>query len=583
MSDMQSTLTQHGIRLRDFRTGSHKAICPQCSHLRRKKTDPCLSVTISADNRAVWNCHHCDFTGGAGGEYFRPSREKKAYRKPERVQQPIKPDTLFAWFKSRGISQQVVERMGIYKTRMWFPQTNQEEDCIAFPYDWQGELRNVKYRTAKKDFRQEKDPEPVFYNADAIAEDQDLIICEGEIDVLSFLEAGFTHVISLPNGAPSAPEVSDKRYEPFGTHWDAIMKVRRVLIASDMDAPGEFLAQEIARRIGRDRSFRVRMPSLGDVQTKDANECLVEHGADILRECVHHAQPWPIDGLHEVDDFYDAVMDLYHGKGAQPLSTGFSELDKAFKYIPGQFIAVTGIPNHGKSRVIDQIAIQTAQERGEKWAMFSPETGESNHYADLCEIFAKGPFFDGPTLRLSENDVKNALAWMREHIYMLGAVEHTPSIDWLLERARAAVLRYGVTNIVIDPYNELEASRPEKLTETEFVSQLISKCKRFSKHHECTVWMVIHPTKLKASSEGGKEPVPGLYDLAGSAHWRNKADAGLVVYRDYAAELTYIMAKKIRRQPMCGRPGSVKFEFVGADRRFRAILDSYAPLGKESI
>ncbi|MFU0504030.1 DnaB-like helicase C-terminal domain-containing protein [Pseudaminobacter sp. NGMCC 1.201702] len=582
MHDTRSALAEHGIRLRDDKPGNHKTVCPNCSSSRRKKSDPCLSVTVETDGRAVWNCHHCSWTGATGGEGYRPARERRTYRRPERVAAPQRPETLIGWFGKRGISPATVEKFGIYKTRQWFPQTEKEEDCIAFPYEWDGELRNVKYRTASKHFRQEKDPEPVFFNADSIAEGEDLIICEGEVDVMSFSEAGFVHVVSLPNGAPSGPETSDKRYEPFGTHWDAVMKVRRVLIATDMDAPGEQLAQEIAKRVGRDRCFRIRMPLHNDVQCKDANECLVEHGTEVLRECVAQAEPWPIDGLHDVEDFALDVMDLYHGKGPQPLTTGFAELDKAFKYIPGQFIAVTGIPNHGKSRVIDQIAVQTARLRDEKWAMFSPETGEANHVADLCEIWAGNPFFDGPNLRMTENDVSAALAWLNERIYMLGAVEHTPSIDWLLERARAAVIRYGVKNIVIDPYNELEASRPDKQTETEFVSQLISKCKRFAKHHECTVWMVIHPTKMR-STDDGKDPVPGLYDLAGSAHWRNKADAGLVVYRDYEKAATFVISKKIRRQPMCGRPGAVKLQFVGADRRFQDIRDSYASLGSEAI
>nr|WMC97932.1 toprim domain-containing protein [Aminobacter aminovorans] len=580
MTDTSAALAEHGIRLRDHKTGNHKTTCPNCSSTRRKKTDQCLSVTIENDGRAVWNCHHCGWSGGAGGEGYRPIRERRTYRKPERVENPQRPETLYGWFTKRGITQGAVDQFGIYKTRKWFPQTNAEEDCLAFPYEWQGELRNVKYRTITKQFRQEKEPEPVFFNADSIAEGEDLIICEGEVDVMSFAVAGFLHVVSLPNGAPSKEEASDKRYEPFGTHWEDLLKVRRILIASDMDEPGEMLAQEIARRVGRDRCFRVRMPVSGDVQCKDANECLVDHGIEVLRECVAQAEPWPIDGLHDVEDFAVDVMDLYHGRGPRPLSTGFYELDKAFKYIPGQFIAVTGIPNHGKSRVIDQIAVQTARLRNEKWAMFSPETGEANHVADLCEIWAGQPFYDGPNQRMTEADLSSAMLWLNERIFLLGAVEHTPSIDWLLERARAAVIRYGVTNIVIDPYNEVEASRPEKLTETEFVSQLISKCKRFAKHHGCAVWMVIHPTKMK-TTEDGKDPVPGLYDLAGSAHWRNKADAGLVVYRDYENETTFVISKKIRRQPICGRPGSVKFEFVGADRRFRDYPDSYATLGSK--
>lgn len=388
MLDTESALAQHGVRLRDCNTGNHKTTCPNCSSMRRKKSDPCLSVTVEPDGRAVWNCHHCGWSGATAGAGYRPIRERRIYRRPERVAQPQRPDTLVAWFTKRGISRATVEKFGVYKSRQWFPQTDREEDCIAFPYEWDGALRNVKYRTADKHFRQEKDPEPVFFNADSIAEGEDLIIVEGEIDVMAMVEAGFEHVVSLPNGAPSGPETSDKRYEPFGTHWDALMKVRRVLIATDMDEPGEQLAQEIARRIGRDRCFRVKMPLHGDVQCKDANECLIEHGPEVLRECVAQADPWPIDGLHEIEDFAAEVMDLYEGRGPQPLSTGFVEVDKAFKYIPGQFIAVTGIPNHGKSRWVDQLMVTTARLRDEKWAVFSPETGEGNHIADLCEIWA---------------------------------------------------------------------------------------------------------------------------------------------------------------------------------------------------
>lgn len=578
MADTRAALAEHNIRLRDEKPGSHKTTCPSCSSSRRKKADPCLSVTIEGDGRAVWLCHHCGFSGATGGEGFRPARERRVYRKPERPSRREQPDTMLAWFQKRGISSETVQKFGVYKTRQWFPQTEKEEDCIAFPYDWDGELRNVKYRTANKFFRQEKDPEPVFFNADSIGAGEDLIICEGEIDVMSFVEAGFHHVVSLPNGAPSGPETSDKRYEPFGTHWELITKVRRILIATDMDEPGEQLSQEIAKRVGRDRCYRVKMP----IGTKDGNECLVKHGAGELVAAVNFPEPWPIEGLHDVEEFSLDVMDLYHGRGPQPVSTGWPEMDKAFKYIPGQFIAVTGIPNHGKSRWLSQVMVQTARLRDERWAIFSPETGHANQIADLCEIWAGHPFFDGPSPRMTEQDVTGAMLWLRERVFLLGTLEHTPSIDWLLERARAAVIRYGVKNVVFDPYNEIEASRPDKLSETEFVSQLISKCKRFGKLHDCTVWMVIHPTKLR-STEDGKEPVPNLYDLAGSAHWRNKADAGIVVYRDYAKNVTFVISKKIRRQPVCGMVGSVKFEFIGADRRFEDMAGSFQPLGRETI
>ncbi|PWE57154.1 hypothetical protein DEM27_05800 [Metarhizobium album] len=576
MTDTRAALAEHGIRLRDEKPGSHKTICPSCSSSRRKKNDPCLSVTIENDGRAVWLCHHCQFSGATGGEGYRPARESRVYKKPVRPARCDQPDTLIAYFQKRGISREIVERFGVYKTRVWFPQTEREEDCIAFPYEWDGELRNVKYRTVEKHFRQEKDPEPVFFNADSIGAGEDLIICEGEVDVMTFVQAGFVHVVSLPNGAPPKEEESEKRYEPFGTHWELITQVRRVLIASDMDKPGELLAQQIAKRVGKDRSYRVKMPA----GIKDGNECLVKLGAEELRKAVEFAEPWPLEGLHDVEDFAIDVMDLYHGRGPQPVSTGWPEMDRAFKYIPGQFICLTGIPNHGKSRWLSQVIIQTARLRDEKWAIFSPETGHANQIADLCEIWAGNPFYDGPNARMSEDDVTAAMLWLRDRVFIIGSLEHTPSIDWLLERARAAVIRYGVRNVIFDPYNEIEASRPDKLTETEFVSQLISKCKRFGKLHDCTVWMVVHPRKLGGVVDG-REPVPQLYDLAGSAHWRNKADAGIVIYRDYQKSVTFAIAQKIRRQPMCGMVGSIKLQFVGADRRFEQIPNSYQPLGRE--
>lgn len=583
MTSATEILAENGIRLRHTGAGNHKTTCPNCSFRRTKRNDPCLSVTIENDGKVLWNCHHCGWAGVGGGEDYRPRIERKVYRKPTRPAAPQRPDTLLSYFATRGISASVVERMGIYKTKHWFPQASAELEAIAYPYEWDGELRNVKYRAANKRFVQEKDPEPVLYNADCIVEGEDLLFTEGENDVLSFLEAGVDRVVSLPNGAPQTDnEPSDRRYEPLGTHWDLLMTVKRFLIATDMDEKGMFLANELARRLGKDRCWRVKMPVVGDAQIKDANECLVQCGPQTLRDCIDMAEPWPIDGLHDVEEYAIDVMDLYEGKGPKPMSTGFDEIDKAFKFYPGQFIALTGVPNHGKSRWLDQVAVQTARLRGERWAFFSPETGEANHLADLCEIWVGAPFFEGPTNRMGAEDVNIALRWMNDHIYLLGAIEHTPSIDWLLERARAAVLRYGVSHLVLDPYNEIEAGRPDNLTETEFVSQLISKCKRFAKHHGCTVWMVIHPTKLKPADEG-RDPVPSLYDLAGSAHWRNKADAGLVVYRDYEKDVSYLIAKKIRRQPMCGRLGSVRMMFDGRSRRFADIPTSYQPLGKEKV
>ncbi len=336
----------------------------------------------------------------------------------------------------RGISAATVEHMGIYLTRQWFPQVEAETNCIAFPYEWAGTLRNVKYRDNDKNFRQKKNPEPVLYNADAIKPGEDLIFVEGEMDVLAFIEAGLSNVVSLPNGAPDRPEQSDRRYEPLATHAEALEAAGRILIATDMDGPGELLAQELARRLGKDRCWRVTFPADDAATTKDANECLMQFGKDVLRARVENAQPWPIDGLYGVDEFSDAVLATYRGEGPKPLTVGMGrDMDQAFMVLPGQFVVVTGIPNDGKSRWLDQAAVSMAELHGWRWAVFSPETGSENHIIDLCEIKTGLPFHDGPTIRMDEEQLHTAMQWVRERFVFIDSGEHTPSIDWVLEKA----------------------------------------------------------------------------------------------------------------------------------------------------
>lgn len=88
--------------------------------------------------------------------------------------------------------------------------------------------------------------------------------------------------------------------------------------------------------------------------------------------------------------------------------------------------------------------------------------------------------------------------------------------------------RYGIRGLVIDPYNELDHQRPVHMNETEYVSQMLTKIKRFAQHNDVHVWFVAHPRQL----QGWKGEPPNLYDISGSAHFINKADNGIVIHRN---------------------------------------------------
>ena len=52
----------------------------------------------------------------------------------------------------------------------------------------------------------------------------------------------------------------------------------------------------------------------------------------------------------------------------------------------------------------------------------------------------------------------------------------------------SATCSYGIRGLVIDPYNELDHQRPGAMSETEYVSQMLTKIKRFAQHHDVHVW-----------------------------------------------------------------------------------------------
>jgi twinkle protein len=117
------------------------------------------------------------------------------------------------------------------------------------------------------------------------------------------------------------------------------------------------------------------------------------------------------------------------------------------------------------------------------------------------------------------------------------------------------------------------------MTETEYVSQLLGKVKRFAQHHGVHVWFVAHPAKLQREN-GGTRPVPTLYDISGSANWVNKADLGIVIHRDPDKDPTRtdVLIRKVRFKSV-GKIGGVLLRWDRATGRYVEI----APKGASAI
>lgn len=68
-------LSRLSIQLRNTTPGNHKAVCPKCSHTRRNKRDPCLSVKIDHES-VVFHCFNCPWKGAEFDQTSRPPHAK---------------------------------------------------------------------------------------------------------------------------------------------------------------------------------------------------------------------------------------------------------------------------------------------------------------------------------------------------------------------------------------------------------------------------------------------------------------------------------------------------------------------------
>lgn len=549
MSSMIDGLVQNDIRLKNYNTGAHKTTCPRCSHTRKDKKDPCLYVNIKESNLALWKCHNCLWTGGAGdvanGQRDEP-RAPREYKKPEPVKAATTlPANILAYITGRGITPDVIARNKLFN----------DGQQICFPYYVNGELVNVKYRTVDKKFRMTQGARLTFYGLDDCRGQDTVIIVEGEFDKLALEVCGLKNVMSVPNGAPArvkddAEPTNTGAFEYLAHAEDVIKAAKKVILAVDNDPAGKNLQYELARRIGIEKCWLVDFP------TKDANDCLLKLGADIVLDCIKDARPHPIKGLYNVMDFEQSLSDYFEVGMKAGVPTGWENLDKLYTVMPGELTVVTGVPNSGKSEFMDALMINLARNENWRFVIFSPEHKKEQHVAKLVEKIVGKPSSPTHPERMTHAEFMNGASWVAKYFYFIVSDddESLPNLEWALQKASQAVYRFGVQGFVLDPWNEIEHQIPAHMQQTDYVGMALAKVKRWQRKHNIKTWIVAHPTKIHADKDG-KTRVASLYDIAGSSNWANKVDNGIVIHRsEDAADTTEVYIKKVRDKHV-GRRG----------------------------
>ncbi len=529
----------------NYEPSGERSTCPECSHLRKKKTDKCLSWD-KEHNRGY--CHNC-LT--AFFEY-RP-HEAKQFNVPEWKNKTDLTDQAVKYFEGRMISQATLNKMRVYSDMEFMPKFKAEVPVICFPYFSGDKLVNIKFRGPEKSFKMVSGAELIFWNIDCLTRFDEVIITEGEIDTLTFIQAGYENCISVPNGATPNLEFLDGCIGLFAG-------IKKIYIAVDQDTPGITLKEELIRRLGPERCYIVSFKDC-----KDANEYIQKYGSEI-HDVLVSAIPAPVKGIVEVSSIYADARELYERGVQSGLKINHKLLDECITWESGRLAIVTGIPSSGKSELVDYIVCKLNILYGWKAAYFTPENYPLKfHYAKLFEKLIGKKFSQASS---EEIEWSQAYEHIRNNFFYI-MNEEDLTVKSILDSAKVLVRTRGVKVVVIDPFNKLD--HQYKDSETQYISRFLDQVIQFAKMNDVLVFLVAHPRKMNKTTSG-KTEVPSLYDISGSANFYNKTDYGITVHRKTDDQNVMINEVEVYFQKIkykhLGKQGIVPLQYEYKSGRF---------------
>jgi twinkle protein len=223
------------------------------------------------------------------------------------------------------------------------------------------------------------------------------------------------------------------------------------------------------------------------------------------------------------------------------------------------------MPSHGKSEFMDALAMNLVTKDRWKIAVFSPENYPVEmHYHKLIEKL------NGKGLRdLKDYEIELSIKAISEFFFFIDALEEDISLDSILAQTEILIKEKGIDGLVIDPWNEIELSKPKDINDSDFIGVCLRRLRKFARRWNIHLWIVAHPTKMQ-KDKNGVYPIPELYDIQGSSHWRNKADNGICVHRDFENNTTQIHVQKIKFR-YAGKQGMVVFKYREKDGNYEEV------------
>lgn len=505
-------------------------------------------------------------------------KTKRHYRYPHEVPCTDK-SKVYAYFEQRKISRETLDALDVRQ--------DSEGNAVFNYYDTNDVLTMVKYKPSHKVqhgqakcwCQQNSDTAPLLFNMNRINVNSPLLICEGEPDCLSAIEAGFKNTVSVPLGSSNLHWIDEN------LEW--LDQFESIIICADNDDAGVKMQKECVPRLGSWRTKVVDIPAIpigntGRV-TKDLNEILYVCGKDKVLELILDAKDSPVPSVADLSDVEPTEYEDVDG-----VTTGLKAIDdELMRLFFGTLTIVSGQPGSGKSSLLTQLACNSLDNDIGTW-LFSGELPNGVEKSWFNYIFAGprnitdaisrrgNPYKKISTTTLAEINKTYKGRW---HIYR---DDYDNTLDKLIASMTDTVRKYGARCLILDNFMciDTETSEEELRSQTDTIKKLIE----FAKKYQVAVILVCHPRKMDAGTN------VGIYDIAGTSNIVNLAHRTIGLRRVTDAErenaakysekrrqlLKYDVIVTIVKDRMFGRQNiDVGLYYDPASRRFFGDMDEY--------
>ena len=505
-------------------------------------------------------------------------KTKRHYKYPHEVACADK-SKVYAYFGTRKISPETLDYADVRQ--------DTEGNAVFNYYDTNDVLTMVKYKPSHKVQKGQPkcwcqpgdDTSPLLFNMNRVNINSPLLICEGEPDCLSAIEAGFKNAVSVPLGSANLHWIDEN------LEW--LDQFDSIIICADNDDAGLKMQKECVPRLGSWRTKVVDIPAIpigntGRV-TKDLNEILYVCGKDKVLELILDAKDSPVPSVADLSDVEPTEYEDVDG-----VTFGLKAIDdELMRLFFGTLTIISGQPGAGKSSLLTQLMCNALDHETKAW-IFSGELPNGVEKSWFNYIFA-GPRNMEDAVSRRGNPYKKispatlgAINQNYKGQWFIYRDDYDNTLDKLIASMTDTVRKYGTRCLILDNFMCIDTENTEE--ELRSQTQTIKKLIELAKKYQVAVILVCHPRKMDASTN------VGIYDIAGTSNIVNLAHRtiGLRRVTDTERENTAKYSEKRRRllkydvivtivkDRMFGRQNiDVGLYYDPASRRFFGDMEEY--------